>query len=56
MHEGALRSLEFDKIVDVVCGLALTPLGATRLESLYPLDNIRNVEACLLYTSDAADE
>lgn len=55
MHEGALRSLEFDKIVDVVCGLALTPLGATRLESLYPLDNIRNVEAALAETTECIE-
>src|SRR2546425_9664918 len=37
MHPGALRALEFDRIVSVVTGLALTPTGAARLASLRPL-------------------
>ena len=29
----ALRTLEFDRIVDVVSGLAITPLGAEALDA-----------------------
>jgi DNA mismatch repair protein MutS2 len=32
----ALRTLEFDRIVEVVTGLALTPLGETSLAELHP--------------------
>ena len=38
MHPGALRALEFDRIVEAVRGFALTPLGAARLAALQPLD------------------
>lgn len=36
MHTGTLRALEWDAIVGVVRGLALTPLGAVRLDELEP--------------------
>ena len=36
MHPGALRALEFDRIVAVVSGLAQTPMGAARLDALEP--------------------
>lgn len=36
MHTGALRALEWDAIVDVVRGHAVTPLGAARLAALEP--------------------
>jgi DNA mismatch repair protein MutS2 len=36
MHPGALRALEWDQIVDVVRGYALTPLAAARLAELEP--------------------
>src|SRR5688572_5792405 len=36
MHAGALRALEFDRIVAVVCGLAVTPTGQDRLAELHP--------------------
>jgi len=36
MHAGALRALEFDRIVEVVCGLAVTPTGQDRLAELHP--------------------
>ena len=31
MQPGALRALEFDRIVEAVRGLALTPMGSERL-------------------------
>ena len=52
MHEGALRSLEFDRIVEVVQGFALTPLGAARLAQLHPLTDPREVQAALAATSE----
>ncbi len=36
IHAGALRALEFDRIVEVVCGLAVTPTGQGRLAELRP--------------------
>ena len=36
MHAGALRALEFDRIVSVVTGLAVTPTGRDRLAELCP--------------------
>ena len=38
MHLGALRALEFDRIVAVVSGLAVTPTGEARLAELEPVD------------------
>ena len=37
MHLGALRALEFDRIVAVVAGLAVTPTGLDRLAQLEPM-------------------
>jgi DNA mismatch repair protein MutS2 len=37
MHAGALRALEFDRIVAVVSGLAVTPTGQARLAELHPV-------------------
>ena len=38
MHAGALRALEFDRIVEAVRRFALTPAGAARLAQLAPAD------------------
>ena len=54
MHPGALRALEFDRIVSVVTGLALTPTGAARLESLHPLTDGNKVIAALRATTEGA--
>lgn len=43
MHAGALRALEFDRIVTVVSGLAVTPTGAARLAALAPLTEVAQV-------------
>ncbi len=37
MHPGALRALEFDRIVSVVAGLAVTSTGEERLAQLEPM-------------------
>jgi DNA mismatch repair protein MutS2 len=52
MHPGALRALEFERIVSVVTGLALTPTGAARLDALRPLTDQARVMAALRATSE----
>jgi DNA mismatch repair protein MutS2 len=52
MHPGALRALEFDRIVSVVTGLALTPTGAARLEELRPLTEAGRVIAAQRATTE----
>src|SRR5262245_24732025 len=48
----ALRTLEFDRIVDVVTGLALTPLGAAALAELEPATDPKAVAAALNATTE----
>src|SRR5512145_118356 len=46
MNQGALRALEFDRIVAVVADLAVTPTGEDRLAGLQPmLDETRVIAA-----------
>jgi len=52
MHPAVLQALEFIRIVDAVCGLAATPLGATRLASLRPSSDPRRVAQLLAATSE----
>ena len=52
MHPGALRALEFDRIVAMVTGLAMTPTGAARLEGLRPLTDAARVAAALRATTE----
>jgi len=54
MHPGALKALEFDRIVEAVCRFAQTPPGAARLAKLQPLTDLRGVTAALAATSEAA--
>jgi DNA mismatch repair protein MutS2 len=53
MHPGALRALEFDRVVEAVGNLALTPLGRTRLRDLHPQTQPRQVETALALTTEA---
>jgi DNA mismatch repair protein MutS2 len=53
MQPGALRALEYDRIVDAVTRLALTPLGRQRLTDLRPQTDPRQVGAALAATSEA---
>ena len=39
MQSGALKALEFDRIVEAVCRLAQTPPGAEQLARLHPLND-----------------
>ncbi len=52
MQPGALRTLEFDRIVDAVQALALTPMGADRLARLAPSTDAGKVAHLLAQTSE----
>ena len=52
MHAGALRALEFDRIVAVVSGLAVTPTGEARLAELHPIGEAPKVIALQRATSE----
>ena len=52
MHDGALRALEFDQIVEAVQSFALTPLGVTELSKLRPLADPRGVQAAQTATTE----
>jgi DNA mismatch repair protein MutS2 len=52
MHAGALRALEYDRIVEAVRRFALTPPGAARLAKLQPLTDARAVSAALAATAE----
>jgi DNA mismatch repair protein MutS2 len=52
MHAGALRALEFERIVAVVSGLGVTPLGRNRLAQLQPVVDAQRVIALQRATSE----
>ncbi len=52
MHAGALRALEYDRIVEAVRRFALTPPGAARLAKLQPLVDARAVASALSATAE----
>ena len=52
MQPGALRALEFDRIVDAVTGFAATPMGAERLARLAPSTDPHRVAQLLAATTE----
>jgi DNA mismatch repair protein MutS2 len=52
MHAGALRALEYDRIVEAVRRFAQTPPGAARLGRLQPITDVRAVAASLAATAE----
>ena len=52
MHAGALRALEFDRIVAVIRGFAQTPQGEAQLAQLHPATDPRTVASALAATSE----
>ncbi len=54
MQSGALKALEFDRIVDAVCRLAQTPPGADALARLHPLIDAAEVSSALAMTAETA--
>ena len=55
MHDGSLRALEFDRIVEAVRSLALTPLGAAALGDLAPQTDARAVRTALAATTEGVE-
>ena len=54
MHPGALRALEFERVVEAVAGFAITPMGAERLQRLTPSGDGHKVAQLLAATSETA--
>jgi DNA mismatch repair protein MutS2 len=52
MQSGALRALEFDRIVEAVRGFALTPMGEARVAELAPATEPQTVADLLAATSE----
>jgi DNA mismatch repair protein MutS2 len=52
MHPGALKALEFDRIVDAVCRVAQTPPGRARLARLRPETDAAAVGTALSATAE----
>jgi DNA mismatch repair protein MutS2 len=52
MHPGALRALEFDRIVEAVRSFALTPMGSDRLGGLEPSTDPVHVASLLAGTTE----
>ena len=52
MQSGALRALEFDRIVDAVRDFALTPMGDERLARLAPSPDPQKVAHLLAATTE----
>jgi DNA mismatch repair protein MutS2 len=52
MYSGALRALEFDRIVEAVCRFAQTPPGRAKLTHLEPLRSVEEVRSALSATSE----
>jgi DNA mismatch repair protein MutS2 len=55
MQPGALRALEFDRIVEAVRGFALTPMGDERLARLTPSTEPQKVAHLLAATTETAN-
>ncbi|HEY4956442.1 MAG TPA: hypothetical protein VII31_01390, partial [Caldimonas sp.] len=54
MQPGALRALEFDRIVEAVRGFSLTPMGDERLARLAPSTDPQKVAQLLAATTETA--
>ena len=54
MNSGALRALEFDRIVDAVRSFSLTPTGASALAMIRPDTDTRRVQEALHATTETA--
>src|SRR5580765_3514720 len=54
MYPAALKALEFDRIVEMVRGFALTPMGSERLARIAPSSDPQKVAQLLAATSETA--
>ena len=55
MNKKALKTLEYDKIMDRLAGFATTPMGKERCLSLEPMNDIHQIRLAVQETTDAAD-
>ncbi len=53
MNKKALKTLEYHKIIDMLTGFALTPLGKKHCQELLPMDDIRDIRKAQTETNDA---
>src|SRR3954469_17028799 len=54
MHAAVLRALEFDRVVEMVRGFAMTPMGDERLSRLAPSGDPQTVAQLLAATTETA--
>src|SRR6478672_8088854 len=54
MQPAALRALEFDRVVEMVRGYAMTPMGRERLSRLAPSGDPQKVSQLLAATTETA--
>jgi DNA mismatch repair protein MutS2 len=52
MQASTLRAIEFDRVVSIVAGLAVTPTGRARLEAMVPMTEPSRVGAAQAATSE----
>ena len=55
MRLGAVKALEFDRVVDALCSFAITPFGASFLAKLRPDVDVRRVEEMLASTTEGVE-
>lgn len=55
MRLGAVKALEFDRVVDALCSFAITPFGASLLAKLRPDVDVRRVEEMLASTTEGVE-
>ena len=53
MNQKALKTLEYDKIIDMLTGFALTPLGKKQCQELLPMDDSRAIRKAQTETNAA---
>src|SRR5436190_15865311 len=54
MQPAALRALEFDRIIEAVTNVALTPMGAERLARIQPSTDAHKVAQLLAGTTETS--
>ena len=55
MNKKALKTLEYDKIMERLAGFATTPTGKERCLQLEPMNDIGQIRLAIQETTDAAD-
>ncbi|MDO5410120.1 MAG: endonuclease MutS2 [Lachnospiraceae bacterium] len=55
MNKKALKTLEYDKIMERLAHFATTPMGKERCQNLEPMNQLSDIELAVQETTDAAD-